>query len=196
LYNNLIFNLEDGIELVNSLSACVSLVKCFLAGNQISQETVVHLADHSPLLVIKNIRLLVTDWKELERKYECLLHDEKDAHQEKNRIIQEKSENAMKDELKSLISEVAKLQIPREHGFIYDFINSLQKEYQSTAPTITKNSSESDIKKIYKSLALLCHSDKNKSAEAEERFKLLQAIHALLTTPGKKLFYDTKFIES
>src|ERR1051325_1798706 len=46
------------------------------------------------------------------------------------------------------------------------------------------------IKKSYKRLAIQLHPDRNKSPDAEERFKELSEAYAVLSAPEKKARYD------
>lgn len=55
---------------------------------------------------------------------------------------------------------------------------------------VTKESSDSDIKKAYKKLALQLHPDKNKAPGASEAFKAVGNAVATLTDPEKRKAYD------
>ena len=56
---------------------------------------------------------------------------------------------------------------------------------------IPKESSEQEIKKKYRRLALKYHLDKNPgNEEAEEMFKKINQAHGILTDPKKKSIYD------
>ncbi|UVD81919.1 molecular chaperone DnaJ [Mycoplasma iguanae] len=55
---------------------------------------------------------------------------------------------------------------------------------------IPKNASERDIKKAYRKLAMQYHPDKNKSADAEAKFKEINEANEILSDPEKKAAYD------
>ncbi len=55
---------------------------------------------------------------------------------------------------------------------------------------VPKNASVDQIKKAYRELALKYHPDKNKSKEAEEKFKEINAAYAVLSNPEKRKEYD------
>ena len=55
---------------------------------------------------------------------------------------------------------------------------------------ISKDASEQEIKKAYRSLAKKYHPDMNKSPDAEEKFKEINEAYEVLSDPGKKAKYD------
>ncbi len=55
---------------------------------------------------------------------------------------------------------------------------------------VEKSASPEQIKKAYRDLALQYHPDRNKSKEAEERFKTINEAYAVLSDPEKRRQYD------
>jgi len=55
---------------------------------------------------------------------------------------------------------------------------------------ISKNASKSEIKKAYRKLAMKYHPDRNKSEEAEAKFKEISEAYAVLSDDNKKVQYD------
>ena len=55
---------------------------------------------------------------------------------------------------------------------------------------ISKNTDEKEIKKAYRKLALKYHPDRNKSKDAEEKFKEISTAYAVLSNPEKRKVYD------
>lgn len=63
------------------------------------------------------------------------------------------------------------------------------KDYYQTLG-IPKGSNEEEIKKAYRRMALRFHPDKNKDANAEEKFKEIAEAYEVLSDPKKRLVYD------
>lgn len=55
---------------------------------------------------------------------------------------------------------------------------------------VSKEASEKEIKSAYRKLALQWHPDRNKSAEAERKFKEINEAYEVLSDPKKKATYD------
>jgi molecular chaperone DnaJ len=55
---------------------------------------------------------------------------------------------------------------------------------------VPRDASEADIKKAYRKLAMEYHPDRNKSHDAEERFKRLTEAYEVLRDPDKRAAYD------
>jgi len=55
---------------------------------------------------------------------------------------------------------------------------------------VPKNASIDEIKKAYRKLAMQYHPDRNKSKEAEEKFKEISEAYAVLSDPEKRTQYD------
>lgn len=65
----------------------------------------------------------------------------------------------------------------------------MNKDYYKTLG-VDKNASAQDIKKAYRKLAVEYHPDKNKSKEAEEKFKEINEAYEVLSNPQKRQNYD------
>ncbi|NMJ86656.1 MAG: hypothetical protein EX285_02255, partial [Thaumarchaeota archaeon] len=55
---------------------------------------------------------------------------------------------------------------------------------------IVKNARTDEIKKVYRKLALQYHPDRNKSQDAEEKFKEISEAYAILCDQEKRKLYD------
>lgn len=55
---------------------------------------------------------------------------------------------------------------------------------------VSKSASDTDIKKAYRKLALEWHPDRNKTPEAEQKFKEINEAYEILSDPQKKGAYD------
>lgn len=63
------------------------------------------------------------------------------------------------------------------------------KDYYSILG-IEKGAADEDIKKAYRKQALRFHPDKNKSPQAEEKFKEVAEAYEVLSDPKKREIYD------
>lgn len=63
------------------------------------------------------------------------------------------------------------------------------KDYYSTLG-VSKNATAEELKKAYRRLALEWHPDKNKSQEAQEKFKEINQAYEILSNPEKRAAYD------
>lgn len=55
---------------------------------------------------------------------------------------------------------------------------------------VSKNASEAELKRAYRKLAMQWHPDRNKTAEATEKFKEINKAYEVLSDPKKKEVYD------
>lgn len=65
----------------------------------------------------------------------------------------------------------------------------MKKDFYETLG-VDKGASKADIKSAYRKLALKYHPDKNKSADAEEKFKEINEAYEVLSDDNKKAAYD------
>ena len=64
------------------------------------------------------------------------------------------------------------------------------KDYYKTLGLASRTSSEEDIRKAYRKMALRYHPDKNKSVGAEEKFKEIAEAYEVLSDKRKREIYD------
>lgn len=72
---------------------------------------------------------------------------------------------------------------------IKDFTVSAAKDYYKILG-ISRQATERDIKKAFRKLAVKYHPDKNKSAEAEKKFRDIAEAHEVLSDEKKRRIYD------
>ncbi|WEU40585.1 MAG: molecular chaperone DnaJ [Candidatus Odinarchaeum yellowstonii] len=65
----------------------------------------------------------------------------------------------------------------------------MKKDYYEVL-NVDRNATLDEIKKAYRQLALKYHPDRNKSPEAEEKFKEISEAYAVLSDPEKRRAYD------
>lgn len=68
-------------------------------------------------------------------------------------------------------------------------IKAMGKDYYKILG-IQSGSNEDEIKKAYRKMALKFHPDKNKDANAEEKFKEIAEAYEVLSDPKKRVIYD------
>jgi len=69
------------------------------------------------------------------------------------------------------------------------FILNLMKDYYEILG-VPRNATQEEIKRAYRRLVLKYHPDRNKSKEAEEKFKEINEAYAVLSDPEKRRQYD------
>ncbi|ALC45263.1 CG14650 [Drosophila busckii] len=78
---------------------------------------------------------------------------------------------------------------------MYSLLNCKGKDAYSILG-VPPDSSQEQIRKHYKKIAVLVHPDKNKQAGAEEAFKVLQRAFELIGEPENRLAYDQSIAET
>ncbi|XP_065371973.1 GATA zinc finger domain-containing protein 14 [Calliphora vicina] len=78
---------------------------------------------------------------------------------------------------------------------MYQLLNCKGKDAYSILG-VPPNSSQEQIRKHYKKIAVLVHPDKNKQAGSEEAFKVLQRAFELVGEPENRLAYDQSLAEA
>ena len=63
------------------------------------------------------------------------------------------------------------------------------KDYYKTLG-VSRSATDEELKKAYRKLALKYHPDKNKSPEAEEKFKAIGEAYDVLSDSNKRQIYD------
>jgi len=66
---------------------------------------------------------------------------------------------------------------------------SAKRDYYETLG-VPRNASKEDVKKAYREMALKYHPDRNKTPEAEEKFKEISEAYAVLSDDEKRMQYD------
>lgn len=72
---------------------------------------------------------------------------------------------------------------------------STQRDYYEVLG-VPRNATEKQIKDAFRVLAMKFHPDRNKSPDAEERFKEIAAAYAVLSDPEKRREYDLRGFDS
>lgn len=74
-------------------------------------------------------------------------------------------------------------------SMIKDITEASQKDYYKILG-VSKTATDRDIKKAFRKLAVKYHPDKNKSPDAEERFREIAEAHEVLSDEKKRKIYD------
>lgn len=74
-------------------------------------------------------------------------------------------------------------------GFGFFVFMATNKDYYEILG-VSKNATDKELKSAYRKLALEWHPDKNKSAEAEKKFKEINEAYEVLSNPQKRQTYD------
>ena len=78
---------------------------------------------------------------------------------------------------------------PEIYTFHQLILNMVGKDYYEVLG-VDRKATDADIKKAYKKMALKYHPDKNKEANAEEKFKEIAEAYDILITPEKRSTFD------
>nr|CAI5850414.1 unnamed protein product [Callosobruchus analis] len=121
-------------------------------------------------------------WRKLSREF----HPDKVKDPELQREAQEKfMEIQQAYEILSNIKHRRKRKNKKSTTYLSKQAVKMGKDYYKILG-ITKNATDDDIKKAYRKLALKYHPDKNKSPEAEERFKEVAEAYEVLSDKKKR----------
>ncbi|KAK6633962.1 hypothetical protein RUM44_004569 [Polyplax serrata] len=113
-----------------------------------------------------------------------LKNSSNDENLRQRKSVPKKEEPAFKQEQKEPNMD----SWPKEHVDAIKRIKKCKDYYEVLG--VSKDATDSDIKKAYKKLALQLHPDKNKTPGAAEAFKAIGNAVAVLTDPEKRKQYD------